>query len=45
MKKENKKENNAEYLSDDLWIFLLFLMIFWQPAKPQKTINIYMGDE
>lgn len=30
---------------DSLWALMMIALLFWQPAKPDKVINIYMGDE
>lgn len=30
---------------DSLWALLLLSLLFWQPAKSDKVINIYMGDD
>ena len=53
MKKETKKkEKNIVELSntppepiDSLWALIILSSLFWQPNKPEKVINIYMGDE
>lgn len=41
--KEEIKENKYEF--DDFWILLLLPLIFYNPPKPTKVINIYMGDD
>lgn len=49
-KKEEKKETieiptiESEPF-DDLWALMLLSLLFWQPIKPDKIINIYMGDD
>lgn len=30
---------------DSLWVLMIIALLFWQPTKPDKVINIYMGDE
>ena len=30
---------------DSLWALIILSALFWQPNKPEKVINIYMGDE
>lgn len=31
---------------DSLWALMLLSLLFWQPDKPEKVINIYMdGDK
>ena len=56
-KKEEKVEENTipdledlklpEYAPmDDIWVLMLLSLLFWQPDKPEKVINIYMdGDK
>lgn len=47
---KNKKENienapKVENNFDDLWLLLLLPLLFGFNEKPNKVINIYMGDE
>lgn len=43
---KKKKEEKNENCLDDLWILLLFeFLLFGEPPKEKKVINIYMGDD
>jgi hypothetical protein len=45
MKKKNEiKENNDKFF-DELWVLMLISLLFWEPPKEPKVINIYMGDD
>lgn len=45
MTKKKKEESTKDELFDDLWILLLLELLFMGPKKPEKVINIYMGDD
>lgn len=45
MTKKKKEESTKDELFDDLWILLLLELLFMDPKKPEKVINIYMGDD
>lgn len=45
MTKKKKEEPAKDELFDDLWVLLLLELLFMEPKKPDKVINIYMGDE
>lgn len=45
MAKKKKEEPTKDELFDDLWVLLLLELLTMEPKKPEKVINIYMGDE
>ncbi len=45
-KKEEKKEvEETQSVFDGLWALLMLNLLFGEPPKETKVINIYMGDE
>lgn len=45
MAKNKKEEPTKDEIFDDLWVLLLLELLTMEPKKPDKVINIYMGDE
>lgn len=44
-KKKNEVKENSENSFDSLWAVMLLSLLFWEPPKEPKVINIYMGDD
>lgn len=42
---KKKKEEKNENCLDSLWAILIISLLFWEPPKEKKAINIYMGDD
>ena len=42
--KKNEIEEQQPFL-DGLWVLMILTLIFNEPQKETKVINIYMGDE
>lgn len=45
MTKKNEAKENEEKPFDGLWVAMLLPLLFWEPPKETKVINIYMGDD
>lgn len=45
VKKKNEVKENEEKPFDSVWALMLLSLLFWEPPKEQKVINIYMGDD
>lgn len=44
-KKKNEVKESEENPFDSLWAVMLLSLLFWEPPKETKVINIYMGDD
>jgi hypothetical protein len=45
MAKKNEVKENEEKPFDILLVVMLLSLLFWEPPKESKVINIYMGDD
>ena len=51
MAKKEEKEKKVKLANvepepfDGLWVLMMLSLLFCQPIKPDKVINIYMGDD
>lgn len=41
MAKKKEEENSLDFI----WVLMLLSLLFYEPPKQPKVINIYMGDE